>query len=135
MTVTPIPGEFGRHFDPTTGMHCWDGRETGLDFDVWAYDNGDGSFEVVVKQMFPNEMRSPGHSITWVARLAPDARIVFQAGESITLGYTAPRVVFESLPEAMQEQVWAAACIGFVFPDGREHHYDRVSGKWKPASS
>lgn len=131
--LIPMPGEFGRHFDTSTGMHCWDGRQVGLDFDVWAYDNGDGSFEVVVHQMLPNEMEAPGADVTWVAHLVEGAPILFQSGEDLpVLGFTAQRVVFESLPQELQDKVWAAACEGFVFPDGREHHYDLTAGQWRP---
>lgn len=129
-TLIPFPGEFGRHFDTSTGIHCWDGHD--LDFDVWAYDNGDGSFEVVVQQMLPNEMRAPGHSTIWTAHVVDGDDIVFQENNTVILPPTAPRVVFESIPQALQDQVWDAACEGFVFPDGREHHYDRTTRTWVP---
>lgn len=131
--LIPMPGEFGRHFDTSTGMHCWDGRQVGLDFDVWAYDNGDGTFEVVVNQMLPNEMEAPGQAVMWTARLAEGDEIHFQSGaDEPVLGFTAQRVVFESLPQVLQDQIWEAACEGFVFPDGQEHRYDLTEGRWLP---
>jgi hypothetical protein len=129
--IDTFPAEFGRHFDTSTGTYCWDGREGGLDFDVWAYDNGHGVYTVVGKQMLPDQMGAPpATDVIWSMILDSEGEALYQ--QDLVIDPLAPRVALEALPEACQAAVWEAACTGFFFGDV-EVRYDLATGEWVPA--
>jgi hypothetical protein len=101
----PHAGEFGRHWDPSTGMHCWDGAN--LDFDAWAYEGPDQLFTVVVSQMPPEQLQ-PADPVVWMTTMRDD-------GTVLVMSYTPEppptiqRVPFEAIPEPCQRRIWEQA--------------------------
>lgn len=137
MTTNQFAGEKGRHLTDSTAEHMHDGRERGLDFNVWAYEH-EGGWTVVAQQMPPEpQLDALGVAgvppIKWVLRVSPDREITYKQDESEEdVDDRADRVPFDLLPDFVREAAWDAAGTGWWWDDV-EHRYDLSSGQWVAA--